>query len=361
MNLLQNATSKKIFAQKLINWYARHKRDLPWRHTTDPYLIWLSEVILQQTRVKQGMPYYTAFAGKYPTVSDLALADERDVLRLWQGLGYYARARNMHATAKIVHLQYGGIFPDTYAGLLTLKGIGPYTAAAIASFAFRERVAVLDGNVFRVLARLYGINTDIASNEAKKIFSGLANELISEEQPDIYNQAIMEFGAMLCTPAKPQCMFCPFQNECVANLTGRQEELPVKSKKAKGKERFFHYLIFTSGREIAMKERTGKDIWSGLYDFYLLEQDRFMDTDELLQQVNLWPLAPDMTVEKVSDVHIHVLTHQRVQAKFWHISLPPASSCDVATELGLTFFNPAHTEDLPKPVLINKYLNEYIF
>jgi A/G-specific adenine glycosylase len=352
---------KKIFAHKLINWYTRHKRDLPWRHTTDPYRIWLSEVILQQTRVKQGMPYYLAFTEKYPTVSALALADEREVLRLWQGLGYYARARNMHTTARIIHHECGGIFPTTYASLLQLKGIGPYTAAAIASFAFRERVAVLDGNVFRVLARLYGIDRDILSHEGKKTFSALANELISAEQPDIYNQAIMEFGAMLCTPAKPQCMFCPFNSTCVAHLTSRQETLPVKSKKVKSKERFFHYLIFTCQGQIAMKERTGKDIWSGLYDFYLLEKDTFAETGELLQSPELASIQDKLVVDKISDTHIHVLTHQRVLAKFWHISLPASLKEELARQIGLTFFVPATTEHLPKPVLINNYLNQYIF
>lgn len=351
---------KKIFAQKLINWYNRHKRDLPWRHTTDPYLIWLSEVILQQTRVKQGMPYYLSFSEKYPTVRDLATADEREVLRLWQGLGYYARARNMHATSKIVHEQHGGIFPDTYAGLLLLKGIGPYTAAAIASFAFREPVAVLDGNVFRVLSRLFGIDTDIVSNEAKKIFSGLANELISHQHPDIYNQAIMEFGAMQCTPVKPQCMFCQFNDSCIASLTGRQEQLPVKSKKLTVRERFFHYLIFTYKGEVAMKERTGKDIWSGLYDFYLIEKDTFIETDKLLQEF-LPAITDHLVVEQKSDVYIHILTHQRVKAKFWHISVSGKLKEKLAAQLGLRFFSEAETEDLPKPVLINNYLNESIF
>lgn len=339
----------------------RHKRDLPWRHTKNPYLIWLSEVILQQTRVKQGLPYYYAFTEKFPTISDLALADERDVLRLWQGLGYYARARNMHATAKLVHDQYKAVFPDTYAGLLRLKGVGPYTAAAIASFAYQEPVAVLDGNVFRVLARIFGIDTDISSNEGKKVFTKLANELISLEQPDTYNQAIMEFGAMLCTPAKPGCLFCPFNNECIANLTYQQEVLPVKSKKIASKERFFHYLVFTCDGHIGMKERKEKDIWSGLYDFYLIEKEAFVETDELLHTNPLSTLLTDMIVEKKSEVHIHVLSHQRVMAKFWQISLSSTICQKVAHLLNIQFFNPDEIVDLPKPVLINKYLNEHIF
>lgn len=353
--------NKQIFATKLIGWYLRHKRDLPWRHTRNPYLIWLSEIILQQTRVKQGMPYYLAFAEKFPTVQALALAEERDVLRLWQGLGYYARARNMHKTAKIVSGQYGGKFPESYQQLLTLKGIGPYTAAAIASFAFQEAVAVLDGNVFRVLSRLFGIETDITSHEGKKLFTRLANELISKETPDLYNQGIMEFGAMLCTPVSPQCMFCPFNNECVANQTGRQETLPVKAKKTAGKQRFFHYFIFSSGNMLAMKERAEKDIWSGLYDFYLLEEKEFMTFENLLEKHHLSGLLASAVLKKESATYTHVLTHQRVYARFWHIDLPPEQKNPVSSHLNVFFYTTGQIHDLPKPVLIDKYLHEYFF
>ncbi len=340
----------------------RHKRDLPWRHTTDPYLIWLSEIILQQTRVKQGMPYYEAFAEKYPTVSDLAMAEEIEVLRLWQGLGYYARARNMHATAKLVTRLHNGKFPDNYLGLLALKGIGPYTAAAIASFAYKEPVAVVDGNVFRVLARLFGIDTDIASHEGKKVFSQLANQLISPTTPDLYNQAIMEFGALLCTPASPQCMFCPFNNDCVAFLSGRQEDLPVKNKKLKIRNRFFHYLVFTHQQTIAMKERTGKDIWSGLYDFYLIEADEFQTIESLFQLAHLQFPADSLAVNEESAVYTHVLTHQRVYAKFWHLSVKNIEDVEkTLLKQRFSFYGSEEIRQLPKPILINKYLNEHIF
>jgi A/G-specific adenine glycosylase len=212
-----------------------------------------------------------------------------------------------------------------------------------------------------VLARIFGIEVDIASHAGKKIFSKLAGELISAEHPDTYNQAIMEFGAMLCTPAKPQCMFCPFNQDCIANITGRQEVLPVKGKKLKTKERFFHYLIFTCEEEVAMRERTGKDIWSGLYDFYLLEKDGFVETHELLQSLPIADIQDQLIVEKKSDVFVHVLTHQRVQAKFWHLSVPAELKQTLAAQLGLTFYEKNQTEDLPKPVLINKYLNEHLF
>ena len=238
-----NATDSPVtpvsFAPTLEEWYLRHKRDLPWRHTTDPYRIWLSEIILQQTRVAQGLPYYLRFIDAYPTLADLALAEEQELLRLWQGLGYYSRARNLHQTAKHIHHELAGEFPGTYRSLLTLKGIGAYTAAAVASFAYGERVPVVDGNVYRVLARVFGIDEDILSTGAKKTFATLATRLITDAiDPATYNQAIMEFGAIQCTPVAPDCLICPLQQQCVAYLTGRQRELPVKKKKAAVRERF---------------------------------------------------------------------------------------------------------------------------
>ncbi|TAE12733.1 MAG: A/G-specific adenine glycosylase [Bacteroidetes bacterium] len=221
------------FAQTLLAWYPDHKRDLPWRDTPNPYHIWLSEVILQQTRVKQGLPYYVAFVELFPTVQDLANASEELVMRTWQGLGYYSRARNMHATAKIIAQAWQGNFPTTKADLIKLKGIGEYTASAIASFAFGEQVAVVDGNVFRVLSRFFGIEADISSPKGVKHFQELAKTLLPTQQSQTYNQAIMEFGALQCTPQKPNCMFCPLQAGCVAHATGKQDSLPVKTQKIK--------------------------------------------------------------------------------------------------------------------------------
>jgi A/G-specific adenine glycosylase len=348
---------KHTFSHSLISWYQRYKRDLPWRHTRDPYLIWLSEVILQQTRVKQGLPYYVRFVEMFPTVQDLARADEREVLRLWQGLGYYSRARNMHLTAKIITEEQGGIFPSQYEELLKLKGIGTYTAAAIASFAFNGHAAVLDGNVFRVLARVFGIETDMTSHEGKKIFTRLANDLLPDTQSDQYNQAIMEFGAMQCTPQTPNCMFCPLNDCCVAHLTGRQDRLPVKNKKTKITHRFFHYFVVQQGERIYMKERRGKDIWSGLYDFYQKEEAALLSLDELSADPEISALLKHTTIEEQSEVFTHVLTHQRIQVRFWKLRF----SEDVPPLFLDTkgFFTWDEIRQLPKPILIDNYLNRY--
>jgi A/G-specific adenine glycosylase len=343
---------RTAFSENLIRWYFTNKRELPWRETKDPYKIWLSEVILQQTRVAQGLPYYEKFVEQYPSIELLANADEKDVLRLWQGLGYYSRARNMHATAKIVVQDFGGKFPNTYEGLLKLKGIGPYTAAAIASFAFNEKVAVVDGNVYRVLARVFGVETDISSHEAKKIFSELANELISDESPSIYNQAIMEFGATHCMPANPACMFCVFHYDCVANATGRQNVLPIKTKKVKVKNRFFNYFVIEKDNQFLMNQRTEKDIWSGLYDFYLVEsKDKLAELD-VIENDFLQKILSKSIIKNVSENFKHILTHQRIEAKFWHLVL----NHDVNVNDNYRFYTLQEIEALPKPILIEKYL-----
>ena len=281
------AESNFFFAETLLNWYQRHKRNLPWRETTDAYAIWLSEVILQQTRVAQGLPYYLKFIEAYPTVQYLAAAPEDEVLRLWQGLGYYSRARNMHFTAKQVVQEYNGQFPSSYHELQKLKGVGSYTAAAVASFAFKEKVAVLDGNVFRVLSRVFGISDDIAAPASRKVFQQLADSLIPEQAPDTFNQAIMEFGAIQCTPVMPDCMFCPLQTSCFAFNRGLVQELPVKSKAKAVRPRFFHYLVFEWQGSYFMRKRLAGDIWQGLYDFYLYEAaEKSWSTDALLLELS---------------------------------------------------------------------------
>ena len=352
--------NKLQFTEKLLAWYAHHHRNLPWRNTTDPYKIWLSEIILQQTRVAQGLPYYKKFIEHFPTVLHLARATEQEVLRLWQGLGYYSRARNMHHTAQYLATQRQGRFPETYAELLQLKGIGTYTAAAIASFAFREKVAVLDGNVFRVLSRLFGIETDIASPEAKKVFSKLANELIDEAQPDTFNQALMEFGALQCQPVSPDCLLCPFQENCVACQTGRQAGFPVKSKKAPVKERFFQYIVFRFAGKTALRQRPGKDIWQGLHDFYLLESVGFQPI-EVLADEKIKQLLALSEVWESEEIFTHQLTHRRIFAKFLEVRLPEEERfCeDLEKEYGLQFYSPAAVEALPKPVLISRFLEKY--
>ena len=224
------------FSNSLLLWYLQNKRDLPWRNTTNPYPIWLSEIMLQQTRVAQGLPYFLAFTEAFPTILDLAKADEEQVLKLWQGLGYYSRARNMHKTAQIIAFELGGNFPNNYNDLIKLKGIGEYTAAAIASFAFNEVVPAVDGNVFRVLSRYFNIDTDIASSGAKKEFTALAKELIPNDNPALFNQAIMEFGALQCVPKNPNCESCIFNSSCAALQKKKVAELPVKSKKVKDRK-----------------------------------------------------------------------------------------------------------------------------
>ncbi|MBA4850830.1 A/G-specific adenine glycosylase [Emticicia sp. BO119] len=348
---------RQTFSEVLQNWYHRNKRDLPWRNTKDPYKIWLSEVILQQTRVVQGLPYYLKFVEKYPAVMDLASADEKEVLRLWQGLGYYSRARNMHKTAKIITSELNGKFPETYAGLVKLKGIGPYTAAAIASFAFDEKVAVVDGNVYRVLARIFGLETDIASHEAKKIFGDLANELISDTTPGTHNQAMMEFGATYCTPASPGCMFCIFHYDCEANAKGKQAVLPVKSKKVKVKSRYFDYFVIEQSGKLMMSQRGSKDIWEGLYDFYLVESQDSLLKIEATDNDFLLDILPVSTIKNTSEIYKHILTHQNIEVRFWHIMINEGHGLQIP--LDYDFYSWQEVDDLPKPILIEKYLKKH--
>ncbi len=348
------------FAPVLEQWYEVHKRDLPWRHTRDPYRIWLSEIILQQTRVAQGKPYYERFIAAYPTVIDMAVADERELLRLWQGLGYYSRARNLHQTARYVTDQLDGKFPSSFHDLLKMKGIGVYTAAAIASFAFGERVPVVDGNVYRVLARVFGIEEDITTTTAKKLFATLAMRLIqAATDPATYNQAIMEFGAIHCTPVAPDCLLCPVQQQCVAYLTGRQHRLPVKAKKAPVRERFFTYLVFRHAGRFGLRERIDRDIWQNLYDFYLLETDEpktaFRDLP-LADQVH--QLVMDGAVTTVPMEATQLLSHQRIHAQFYLIDVPDGGIYGLPAEL--QWYSSDEVSRLPKPVLITNYLEKLL-
>lgn len=348
-----------LVAPILETWYERHKRDLPWRHTRDPYYIWLSEIILQQTRVIQGKPYYERFVSTYPTIADMANADERELLRLWQGLGYYSRARNLHQTARYVTGELSGKFPSTYHDLLKMKGIGTYTAAAIAAFAFGERVPVVDGNVYRVLARLFGIDQDITTTTAKKTFAALAMRLIQAAgDPATYNQAIMEFGAIQCTPVAPDCLLCPLQQQCIAYQTGQQHRLPVKAKKAPVRERFFTYLVFRNQDKLALHERTKRDVWQNLYEFYLVETDepmadwRDLAVPEPIQQLVHQGILTGPAVEIKQ-----LLSHQRIQAQFYLIDLPDgANGAPESLSTSLQWYTKEEIDHLPKPVLITNYL-----
>ncbi len=263
------------FASKLLTWYSIHQRNLPWRTTRDPYKIWISEVILQQTRIIQGIPYYERFISRYPSVQQLADAPQEEVLRLWQGLGYYSRARNLHACARIITQTWGGIFPNTYEALLGLPGVGPYTAAAIASIAFDVPVPVIDGNVYRVLARIFGITLDITSVQGVHLFRVLARTLLPEVRAGKYNQALMEFGALHCTPRSPKCATCVFAVHCAAFQTRSQSVLPVKRRKLKLISRHLHYLVIQYEDKLYMKQRSARGIWGGMYDFYLVETPQF--------------------------------------------------------------------------------------
>ncbi|KOY84744.1 A/G-specific adenine glycosylase [bacterium 336/3] len=346
--------SQQNFSEKIITWYEQHHRDLPWRKTQNPYYIWLSEVILQQTRVKQGLPYYERFVETYPTVADLANAPEDEVFRLWQGLGYYSRAKNMLHTAKIIHQEYQDVFPNTYKELIKLKGIGKYTAAAIASFAFQESVAVLDGNVYRVLARYFGISTDIASPQGAKEFGKLSQELLPEKKSHVYNQAIMEFGAIQCSPQKPDCMYCPLRENCYAYNHHKQQELPIKINKLKIKERFFAYAIFENEERIALKKRTGKDIWQNLYDFHLIELTSLEDLNSFIDTA--WANS-EITIGKISSIYKHQLTHQKIFIRFFHIQIQNAQLLTSFSQ-ELQFFDKDEAHKLPKPILIANYLLE---
>ncbi|GAB3534336.1 A/G-specific adenine glycosylase [Pontibacter brevis] len=348
------------FSDTLLRWYGQHKRSLPWRDTTNPYYIWLSEVILQQTRVAQGLPYYQKFVEAYPTVQQLAAAPEDEVLRLWQGLGYYSRARNMHHTAKIVVEQYGGQFPDSYAELLKLKGVGSYTAAAIAAFAFREQVAVLDGNVFRVLARVFGVSDDIAVPASRKIFQKLADELVPAGAPDLYNQAIMEFGAIQCTPVMPDCLFCPLQQSCFAFNNGMVQELPVKKKAKAARPRFFHYIVLEHEGTFYLRKRLEGDIWQGLYDFYLYEsQEKSLPLEALVQELQHAGLQidPNHLQPPLKD-YKHILSHQKITARFYRIRLTSPLKEEVLRETRVAPFHVEEIEALPKPILIDSYLKD---
>jgi A/G-specific adenine glycosylase len=353
-------TETNRVAERLISWYREHKREMPWRNTSDPYHIWLSEIILQQTRVNQGLPYYQRFLEKYPTINQLAEADIDDVLRLWQGLGYYSRARNLHKCATIIVQKHKGNFPTEGKDLRKLPGVGPYTSAAIASFAFGKKEAVVDGNVMRVIARLYGISEDISENRTFKVISEIVNGLIPDDVPDIFNHALMEFGAIHCTPTNPDCNSCIFKETCVANAKMLQDQIPLKGKKIKKKTRYFHYLIIKIGDRFLMRKRMNKDIWQGLFEFYLLESAQIKDFDHLplpeifARNPRQWKLMSESQSIK------HALTHQNIICRFFHIELEDSFTFDPSIWHNHKLYSLNEIENLPKPILLDKYLGDKI-
>lgn len=328
---------------EIIEWYQVHKRLLPWRETQNPYFIWLSEIILQQTRVDQGMAYYHKFVNAFPTVFDLAEAEEQMVLNLWQGLGYYSRARNLHRTAKQVVEKFDGKFPNSYDGLLNLKGVGPYTAAAISSFSFDLPHAVLDGNVFRVLSRLYNWSTPINSTQGKKDFEKMAQGLLNQENPGLFNQAIMEFGALQCKPVQPNCQVCPIQVYCGAFGAQTVDALPVKLKKQSVRKRYFVFeLIQVVPGTILMEKRHAKDIWQHLYQFPLREFD-----DEASKQAYLSTLNATFQ----SKEYKHILSHQHL---FCHFVARSMQSSDLAEPISIL-----ELDQYPIPRVIERFLEDY--
>ena len=345
-----------IFPQQLFNWFAQNDRPLPWKGEPDPYPIWLSEIILQQTRVQQGLPYYERFHERYPKVKDLADAPEDEVMKMWEGLGYYSRARNLHATAKRIAYEMDGRFPDTYEGIRSLKGVGEYTAAAIASFAYGLPHAVVDGNVYRVLSRVFGIATPIDTTAGKKEFRALAGELLPEDRPAEYNQAIMDFGATHCTPARPKCFTCPMQAFCVAYRDDRVEKLPIKEKKLKKRNRFFHYLVVRRGENTFIRRRGPGDVWQRLYDFPLIERTELLTRTEIATDPELEKLfgfLPEISAASIP--FRQVLSHQKIQAKFFEIELPEAVRLPENDWIRVPYYN---LKNYAFPKIITRYLGE---
>lgn len=315
---------KRQFTDILMNWHREeNNREMPWKGEKNPYRIWLSEVILQQTRVEQGLSYYNRFIEKYPTIYDLAKAPDQEVFKLWEGLGYYNRCRNLLSTAREIVLNKKGIFPNQYEEILQLKGVGPYTAAAIASFAYNLPHAVVDGNVFRVLSRFYGIDTAIDSTAGKQQFADIAAKMLDKKEPGLYNQAIMDFGATICKPAAPACAYCPLHNHCVAYQLGMVNQLPVKEKTLSRKIRWFSYFLFEYNDTVLVRQRTGKDIWQNLFEFYLVESEKAQKWDKTT--VSIW-LKTQLAIDKVvtisiSPLMIQQLTHQQIKGHFIEIKL----------------------------------------
>ena len=343
------------FTKTIVEWYEENKRELPWRESADPYLIWISEIILQQTRVAQGYDYFLRFIKRFPDVQTLAAADEDEVMKYWQGLGYYSRARNLHAAAKSMN----GVFPKTYPEVLALKGVGGYTAAAICSFAYGMPYAVVDGNVYRVLSRYFGIDTPIDSTEGKKLFAALADEMLDKKHPAVYNQGIMDFGAIQCTPQSPNCLFCPLAGGCSALSKGLVTKLPVKQHKTKTTNRYFNYIYVRAGAYTFINKRTGNDIWKNLFELPLVETDRNLSEEEFLSSASFRSLIAEGEVPKVRLVFRnvkHVLSHRVIYANFYEVVLPENSR-------SFSEYQCIRMEDLeqyPVSRLVHAFLEKYL-
>ena len=343
-----------------MEWHrSNNRRILPWKGERDAYKIWLSEIILQQTRAAQGLEYYNNFIKKYPSIVSLANAADADVYKLWEGLGYYTRCKNLLITARYIVNNLEGRFPDNYTDILTLKGIGPYTAAAISSFAYHLPHAVIDGNVFRVLARCFCIYTPIDTSEGKKTFTVLANQLLDKRSPSLYNQAIMDFGAVICKPVYPLCSQCPQQQICKAYLSGKVNELPVKEKTLNKKTRWFTYFIFTYSDSILVQQRIAKDIWQSLYEFYLVETTNYKQWNNesidsyMANQFNVY----DAVMKCISPVLSQQLTHQTIKAQFIKIILSKVP----AVLQKFKWYRREQIQQLAFPKIINEYMQQESF
>ncbi|PRY53741.1 A/G-specific DNA-adenine glycosylase [Arcticibacter pallidicorallinus] len=346
------------FIEEIIAWYLINKRDLPWRNTRDPYIIWLSEIILQQTRVEQGLPYFERFLDRYPTIAHFAAANEDEILNLWQGLGYYSRGRNMHKTSKIVMEEYGGYFPNRYDDLLKLKGVGEYTAAAISSFSAGEAKAVVDGNVFRLLSRFFGLRDVINSPQGKRAFTELANEVINKHDPGTSNQAMMEFGAKVCKPRNPDCIVCPLNQQCFALRNDMITVLPVKKKAQRPRPRYFNYIVVLSRDSILLSKRRAKDIWENLYEFPLFESDKILDVIELIGRPDfVSAFGEEVTILSVHGPAKHQLSHQTIHAQFVVIEAHKLQNVD---QMGWHFVALDELPNIAQPKIIFSFLRNFL-
>lgn len=358
-------SAKSYFTTELMAWYAPDQRPLPWKHINDPYRIWLSEIILQQTRAEQGLPYYEKFVAQYPTVEDLARASEDEIMKMWEGLGYYSRARNLHAAAKYVAFELAGVFPKTYTDILQLKGVGPYTAAAIASFAYNLPHAVVDGNVYRVLARFFDYPKASDTTAGKKHFAQLAQRLLDKEQAGRYNQAIMDFGATVCTPKLAKCENCPLAEKCQALENGTVYERPLKLKKLQRRTRYFNYLVIQHPEFQIVEKRSAKDIWQNLYQFPLVESDQPLEDWSLVKEHATWPnwlKTENLSLKRKLGPRKQELTHQRIIASFWELDYQAATPPDVPENFQLV--KPENSRKFAFPKIIGWYFDDnllYLF
>lgn len=356
---MKNMMLTLSFTEILHSWYKKHARALPWRNISDPYKIWVSETILQQTRISQGLPYYKCFIERFPNIAELAAADSDEVMKYWEGLGYYTRIRNMHEAAKNIVLEHNGKFPGSYDAVRKLKGIGDYTAAAIVSIAFGMPYAAIDGNVLRVIARCFGIEEAINTSATKKKINRLATELLDVENPGIHNQAMMELGALVCKPQNPDCELCPIKNVCRAYINNMVKQLPFKNKPQPRKIRYFIFLVIRCGQTFAIEKREEPDIWKNLYQFPLVETEMLPDCEEVVHLPGMWEILQNSgaVITGISRIYQHELTHRRIIARFVHVNTETKPTRGER----IIWINTEDFSTFAFPALIKNYLQECNF